>query len=42
MADKLKILGKNIHLNLAEMEWLDVMQKMYGITEKQALDEIIE
>lgn len=42
MADKLKILGKNIHLNLAEMEWLDVMQKMYGITEKQALNEIIE
>ncbi len=39
---KLRIIGKNIQLNIAEKEWLGHMQKMFGLTEQEALDEIIE
>jgi hypothetical protein len=39
---KLRIIGKNIHLNIAEQEWLTHMQKMFGCTEQEALDEIIK
>lgn len=38
----LKIIGKNIHLSIAEQEWLTVMQRMYGCTEQEALKEIID
>ena len=38
----LKIIGKNIQLNIAEQEWLQAMQKLYGCTEQEALAEIIE
>lgn len=38
----LKIIGKNIHLSLAEQEWLKAMQGLYGCTEQEALKEIIE
>lgn len=37
----LRIIGQNIHLNIAEQEWLGVMQRMYGCSEQQALEEII-
>jgi hypothetical protein len=37
----LKIIGKNVHLNVAELEWLHHMQAMFGVTEHQALEEII-
>jgi len=42
MANTLKIIGKNIHLNVAEMEWLGVMQRQFNCTEQEALAEIIE
>ena len=42
MAQKLQVIGNNIHLNNAEMEWLGHMQKMFGCTEQEALKEIIE
>lgn len=38
----LKIIGKNVHLSIAEKEWLGVMQRQFGCTEREALDEIIE
>lgn len=38
---KLRVIGKNIHLNIAEKEWLKAMQNLYGCTEQQALNEII-
>lgn len=38
---KLHVIGKNIHLNIAEQEWLVHMQKMFGCTEQEALNEII-
>lgn len=38
---KLRVVGHNIHLNLAEQEWLHHMQQMFGCTEQQALEEII-
>ena len=41
MGDVLKIVGKNIKLSIAEQEWLQVMQKLYGVSEQQALHEII-
>ncbi len=42
MSNKLLIIGKNIHLNGPELEWLGHMQKMFGCTEQEALAEIIE
>lgn len=39
---KLRVIGKNIHLNIAEKEWLGVMQRQFACTEQEALDEIIE
>ena len=42
MSTKLYIIGQNIHLNIAEKEWLNHMQKMFGCTEQEALKEIIE
>lgn len=39
---KLLIIGKNIHLNGPELEWLGHMQAMFGCTEQEALKEIIE
>lgn len=41
MTKKMRIIGKNIHLNVAEQEWLVHMQKMFGCTEQEALNEII-
>ncbi len=41
MNKHLRIIGKNIHLNIAEKEWLGVMMRQFGCTEQQALDEII-
>lgn len=38
----LKIVGKNIELTIAEQEWLQAMQKLYGCTEQEALKEIID
>lgn len=38
----LKIIGKNVHLNIAEQEWLKAMQRLYGCTEQEALKEIID
>ena len=40
--NSLKIIGKNIHLNGAELEWLKAMRRLYGCTEQEALKEIIE
>lgn len=37
----LRIIGKNIKLNIAEQEWLGVMQRQFGCTEQEALEEII-
>lgn len=37
----LRVIGKNIHLNLAEQEWLMHMQRMFECTEQEALHEII-
>ncbi len=37
----LRVIGKNIHLSIAEKEWLGVMMRQFGCTEQQALDEII-
>ena len=37
----LKIIGQNIQLSVAEQEWLNHMQKMFGCTEQEALNEII-
>jgi len=42
MTNKLRIIGKNIHLSIAEKEWLGVMQRQFGCTEQEALNEIIE
>ena len=39
---KLRVIGKNIHLNIAEKEWLGVMQRQFLCTEQEALEEIIE
>lgn len=39
--NNLRVIGKNIHLNIAEKEWLGVMIRQFGCTEQQALDEII-
>lgn len=39
---KLLVIGQNIHLNAAEMEWLGVMQRQFLCTEQEALAEIIE
>lgn len=41
MTEKLRIIGKNIQLNIAEKEWLGVMMRQFGCTEQQALNEII-
>jgi hypothetical protein len=41
MDNKLRIIGQNIHLNVAEMEWLGVMQRQFQCTEQEALNEII-
>ena len=38
---KLRVIGKNIHLSIAEREWLGVMQRQFGCTEQEALEEII-
>lgn len=38
---KLRIIGKNIHLNVAEKEWLGVMMRQFGCPEDVALNEII-
>ena len=38
---KLRIIGKNINLSIAEKEWLGVMMRQFGCTEQQALEEII-
>ena len=37
----LKIIGQNVHLSVAEQEWFGVMQRMYGCTEHEALEEIL-
>lgn len=37
----LRIIGVNIHLSLAEQEWLGHMQAMFGCTEQEALEEIL-
>ena len=37
----LRVIGKNIQLNIAEKEWLGVMMRQFGCTEQEALDEII-
>jgi len=37
----LRVIGKNIHLNIAEKEWLGVMMRQFGCTEQEALDEIL-
>lgn len=42
MGNKLRVIGVNIHLNIGEQEWLKHMQSMFGCTEQEALDEIIE
>jgi hypothetical protein len=42
MSDKLWIIGKNIHLNIAEKEWMGVMQRQFMCTEQEALAEIAE
>lgn len=39
--NKLRIIGQNVHLNIAEMEWLKHMQAMFGCTEQEALEEIV-
>lgn len=41
MDNKLRVIGKNIILTIAEKEWLGVMQRQFGCTEQQALEEII-
>ena len=41
MKDKLRIIGQNIHLNIAEREWLGVMMRQFLCTEQEALEEII-
>lgn len=38
---KLRVIGKNIQLGVAELEWLGVMQRQFNCTEQEALDEII-
>lgn len=38
---KLRVVGKNIHLTIAEKEWLGVMKRQFGCTEQEALEEII-
>jgi hypothetical protein len=38
---KLRVIGKNIHLNIAEKEWLGVMQRQFLCTEQEALEEIV-
>lgn len=38
----LRVIGKNIHLSIAEKEWLAVMQRQFLCTEQEALAEIIE
>ena len=38
----LRIIGKNIHLSIAEKEWLGVMQRQFLCTEQEALEEIIQ
>lgn len=42
MGNKLRIIGQNIHLNIGEQEWLKHMQQMFGCTEQEALEEIIQ
>lgn len=37
----LRIIGKNIHLNMGEKEWLRIMMNEFKCTEQQALEEII-
>lgn len=37
----LRVIGKNIHLTIAEKEWLGVMMRQFGCTEQEALEEII-
>lgn len=39
---KLKVIGQNIQLNIAEKEWLGVMMRQFGCTEQEALKEIID
>lgn len=41
MTKKLRIIGNNIHLSIAEKEWLGVMQRQFQCTEQEALEEII-
>lgn len=38
---RLRIIGKNIHLSIAEKEWLGVMMRQFACTEQEALEEII-
>ena len=38
---RLRVIGKNIHLNIGEKEWLGVMMRQFGCTEQVALEEII-
>lgn len=38
---KLRIIGQNIQLNIAEKEWLGVMMRQFGCTEQEALEEIV-
>ncbi len=39
--NKLRVIGKNIQLSIAEKEWLGVMMRQFGCTEQEALEEII-
>ena len=39
--NKLRVIGSNIHLSIAEKEWLGVMQRQFNCTEQEALEEII-
>lgn len=41
MSGKLRVIGQNIKLNIAEKEWLGVMMRQFGCTEQEALNEII-
>ena len=40
--NKLRVIGQNIQLNIAEKEWLGVMMRQFGCTEQEALEEIIQ
>ena len=42
MENKLRIIGVNVHLNIGEQEWLKHMQAMFGCTEQEALEEIVQ